>query len=81
MNNTSLPPKRRFLKTPIMSLTNNAITTYIADSYPEMKKVVWPTRQETINHTLLVIAISLGIAAFIGVVDYILNLGIEQLIR
>ncbi|MBI5798622.1 MAG: preprotein translocase subunit SecE [Candidatus Yonathbacteria bacterium] len=64
-----------------MSFGNNAITKYIADSYTEMKKVVWPTRQETVNHTLLVIAISLGVAAFIGAIDYILNLGIEQLIR
>lgn len=46
-------------------------TNYIKASYQEMKKVVWPTRQETTKHTLLVIAISLGVAAFIGVFDYI----------
>lgn len=47
----------------------------------EMKKVVWPTRKEAINHTLLVIGISLGVAAILGALDYIFSLGIEQLIN
>lgn len=51
----------------------NAITNYIKSSIEEMKKVTWPTRKETYNYTLLVILISLGVAAFLGACDYIFS--------
>jgi len=57
------------------------ITTYIKDSITELKKVTWPTQKETTNYTLLVIGISLALAAFIGIVDYVLSLGIQQVIK
>jgi preprotein translocase subunit SecE len=57
------------------------ITTYIKDSITELKKVAWPTKKETTNYTLLVIGISLALAAFIGIIDYILSLGIQQVIK
>jgi preprotein translocase subunit SecE len=59
----------------------NRITTYIKESISELKKVTWPTKKETTNYTLLVIGISLGVAFFIGLVDYILALGIEKIIK
>jgi len=37
----------------------------------EMKKVTWPTKKETLKHTMLVIGISLGVAAFLGILDFI----------
>ena len=64
-----------------MSLSENKLVNYIKASRIEMKKVVWPTRKETINHTLLVIGISLGVAAILGALDYIFSRGIEQLIN
>ena len=38
-----------------------------------MKKVAWPTKKETTKHTLLVIGISLGVAAFLGAFDYLFS--------
>lgn len=46
---------------------------YINESRKELKKVVWPNKQEVIKHTLLVITISIAVAAFIGIADFILN--------
>ncbi len=46
---------------------------YIKDSRAELKKVVWPTKKQTRNHTIMVIGISIAVAAFLGAVDYILN--------
>ncbi len=46
---------------------------YVRESREELKKVVWPTRRETTNHTLMVIGISLGVAVFLGAADYLLN--------
>ena len=46
----------------------------------ELKKVVWPSKKETTNHTLLVIGISLGVAILFGIFDYIFNLGLQRFI-
>ncbi|MBN1325824.1 preprotein translocase subunit SecE [Candidatus Falkowbacteria bacterium] len=57
------------------------ISNYIRESIAELKKVTWPTKKQTVNYTLLIIGISLTVAFFIGVVDYILALGVEQVIK
>ncbi|MBU1036553.1 preprotein translocase subunit SecE [Patescibacteria group bacterium] len=49
------------------------ITQYLKGSRAELKKVVWPTRKQAVNHTLMVIGISLAVAIFLGAVDYLLN--------
>ena len=38
----------------------------------ELKKVSWPTRQQTINATVVVIAVSFIVAFFLGIVDIVL---------
>jgi preprotein translocase subunit SecE len=53
---------------------------YFVSSYAEMKKVNWPTKKQTTNYSLIVIGLSLGMAAFFGILDYVLNLGINTLI-
>ena len=59
----------------------NAIVTYVKSCYEEMKKVTWPNKKETTNHTLLVIGISLGVAAFLGIADYFLSSILETLLK
>jgi preprotein translocase subunit SecE len=56
------------------------ITKYLQESIEEMKKVTWPSKKETYHYTLLVIGISLGIAAFLGILDYVFNYGLETII-
>lgn len=46
-----------------------------------MKKVSWPTRKETYNYTILVIAVSLGIAVFLGALDYLFSWLLELIIK
>jgi preprotein translocase subunit SecE len=50
------------------------LINYIKSSQQELKKVVWPSKKEVIQHTMLVIGISLGVAVFLGAVDYLLTL-------
>ncbi len=57
------------------------ISNYIKDSIAEMKKVTWPTKRQTINYTLLIIGISLILATLIGIADYFLTLGFQQIIK
>jgi preprotein translocase subunit SecE len=39
----------------------------------ELKRVTWPTRQEAIKHTLIVIGLSLAVAAFLGGLDFLFS--------
>ena len=39
----------------------------------ELKRVTWPTRQETIKYTSIVIGLSLALAAFLGGLDFLLS--------
>ena len=55
-----------------MSILNRLIN-YLKESQQELKKVVWPSKKEITHHTMLVIGISLGVAAFLGIVDYLLT--------
>ena len=41
-----------------------SIKNYLIGSYAEMKKVTWPTKEQTINYSLLVIGLSVGMAVF-----------------
>lgn len=49
---------------------------FFRETRSELRKVVWPSRRETINLTVLVIATSLVVGAGLGVVDFLF----EQLI-
>ncbi|MFA5124426.1 MAG: preprotein translocase subunit SecE [Patescibacteria group bacterium] len=63
-----------------MSFTENT-AKYLKDSYAEMKNVTWPTKKEIKQHTILVIGISLAVALFLGLVDFLLTVGLENLIN
>jgi preprotein translocase subunit SecE len=51
----------------------NFIQKYIKQVVVELKKVSWPTKEQTINQTLLVIIVSVVAAIYIGGVDYLLQ--------
>ena len=51
------------------------LINYIKESYAEMKKVTWPSKKETYRYTVMVIAISLATAAFLGFLDAIFAFG------
>ena len=48
-------------------------TTYLRESRAELKKVQWPNKKEVSRNTIMVIAISLAVAAFLGLFDYFFN--------
>jgi len=49
------------------------LSDYIKNSIIELKKVSWPDKDKTFRHTLLVVGISLSVAAFLGLIDFILT--------
>ncbi|MFZ1721043.1 MAG: preprotein translocase subunit SecE [Microgenomates group bacterium] len=49
------------------------LTTYVREVIRELKKVTWPTYEQTQNKTLLVIGVSIAVGLYIGVLDFLLN--------
>jgi preprotein translocase subunit SecE len=49
----------------------NKLTTFIKEARAELKKVNWPTREQTIKYTALVVGLSLAVAIFLGSLDYL----------
>jgi len=62
--------------------TGFAPIRFVREVISELTKVTWPTRQETIKLTVVVIAISLIVGVFIGVIDSVfLNITTKFLVR
>ncbi len=55
------------------------IRRFIDESWSELKKVSWPTREQTRNLTILVFAISAAVGVYITFFDTIFTLGVKQL--
>lgn len=49
----------------------NAIQRFYRETVGELRKVSWPSRQEAINLTIVVIIVTFGMSAFLGIVDFI----------
>ena len=49
------------------------ITEYIKQTRTEMSHVTWPSREQTIRFTALVIAVSVGTALILGVADFVFS--------
>jgi len=54
---------------------------YIRQSKEELGKVVWPTKTETLRLTVVVVAISIAIGAYIAGIDAILAKLTEEFLR
>ncbi len=52
-----------------MKLSFKQIGEYFKEVKNEVKKVNWPTRKETIKRTLMVLGITILVAAFLGLLD------------
>lgn len=46
----------------------------------ECRKIVWPTREQTVNNTLVVLASVVIVGIFIWVLDIVFGLGIQTLL-
>ena len=49
----------------------NKVIQFFLEAKVEMLKVNWPTKKQTINYTLLVVAVSVVVAGFLGGLDSI----------
>ena len=54
------------------------IVDYIKETQGELNHVAWPTRLQTIVYTVIVILLSLFVAAYLGFFDYVFTTGLSR---
>jgi len=54
---------------------------FLKQTIDELKKVVWPTRQEVIRLTGVVILVSLIVGIFLGSLDFIFTKTLEIILK
>jgi preprotein translocase subunit SecE len=59
----------------------NAATSYFRQVRSELSKVTWPTREQALNLTGVVIAVTIGMSLFLGVLDLLFSQLVELLLR
>ncbi|GHV18799.1 hypothetical protein FACS189493_8400 [Spirochaetia bacterium] len=55
------------------------IVQFVKDSYAELRKVIWPSREDVISSVKVVIISTVLIAAVLGLVDVLLLLGVQAI--
>lgn len=56
------------------------IVEYVKETRNELRHVSWPTRKQAIVFTIVVIAVSLGVAIFLGFFDFLFSLILEKFV-
>lgn len=59
----------------------NKIKQYFKDSWSELGKVTWPTKNQAVMLALVVIGVCAIFAAIMGVMDYCFGFGMEELLK
>ena len=65
----------------IWVLNKPRIVEFMIATEAEMKKVNWPSRQQTIKLTLIVIAVSVIVGLYIGGLDFVFTKLIETILK
>ena len=55
-----------------------SLAQYLKDTQAELRHVAWPTRTQTVVFTVLVAAISIFVAAYLGFFDYVFTKGLTN---
>ncbi|OGG53413.1 preprotein translocase subunit SecE [Candidatus Kaiserbacteria bacterium RIFCSPHIGHO2_02_FULL_55_25] len=54
---------------------------YLKDTRGELRHVAWPTRTQTVVYTILVALISIGVALYLGLFDFLFTTGLARLVE
>lgn len=67
-----------FFKKPINYLKQTP--SFLREVKIQLQKVDWPSREETIKYTAIVIGVTLSIAIFLGGLDFLFNFLVKKFI-
>lgn len=68
-SNAKKPEKKAEKKPGFFARTGHTISKWFRDFKSECKKIVWPTRKQVINNTLVVIAVAVVVCILVYVMD------------
>ncbi|MFA5932380.1 MAG: preprotein translocase subunit SecE [Candidatus Paceibacterota bacterium] len=57
------------------------ITQYFEETKTELKHVIWPSRNQTLYYTVIVILLSVIISYYLGVFDFIFSQILQKIIH
>lgn len=58
----------------------NTITEFFKEVMAEAKHITWPSRKQTLFATIAVLAISVFVAYYLGLLDFLFSSGLEKLL-
>ena len=69
-------PKEMFVaqkksKKPTAKKQQSRIRRFYRETIGELRKVTWPNREEATNLTIIVVLVTFGMSAFLGIVDFL----------
>ncbi len=56
------------------------IVRYLRETRAELKKVTWPTRDEALHLTYIVLGVTFAFALFLGLLDWLFSQTFQQLV-
>lgn len=62
------------------SLSMSAITTYFRDALEDLRQVRWPTHQQAVRFSGVVIGFTLICAIAFGMIDFVLSLALKGIL-
>lgn len=57
----------------------NKFVQFVKESYAELRKVIWPSREDVVSSVKVVIVSTIIIASVLGLVDVLLLLGVQTI--
>jgi len=60
---------------------DNKLTNYVRESMQELTKVTWPTKNQALKLTSIVISFCIVMAILLGLFDYLFSLGYSYLLN
>ncbi|MDQ3024833.1 MAG: preprotein translocase subunit SecE [bacterium] len=63
-----------------LSAKGRATLEYLSEARFELRKVIWPTRQETIRATGVILIVVVIMSLLLGLIDFILGGGVKLLL-
>ena len=58
-----------------------ATLEYLSEARFELRKVIWPTRQETVRTTIVILIVVVLVSILLGIMDFFLSGGVRLLLR
>ena len=59
----------------------NRVVRYVRETRGEIRKVTWPTRQESQRLTAIVLGVTALMALFLGILDFMFSNAVQGLVR